>query len=261
MKRVHLFEFEDFTWFPSIWRDSMTNLIIVMHKLLDTKSIIKRELKSLIEETNQNRVVDFCSGSGGPMPSVLKELNEESQATINLTLTDLFPNKKSANYYNNEVGQTNYIEETVDATLPNEQFKGIRSMICSFHHMSTQNAQEILKSAQESNQPMFIFEMSDNSAPKVLRWIAFPINILTCLLITPFSKPFSLTQLIFTYIIPIIPITFAWDGAVSNARTYTPSDLKELIEPIKNKNYQWEIKTIKGKGKFMCIIGRPAIKT
>ncbi len=37
MKRIQLVEFEDFKWFPTIWRSTMTKLIVVIHKILGTK--------------------------------------------------------------------------------------------------------------------------------------------------------------------------------------------------------------------------------
>ena len=40
MKRVQLFEFEDFDWFPDTFRSTMTKLIVVMHKIFGTKEVI-----------------------------------------------------------------------------------------------------------------------------------------------------------------------------------------------------------------------------
>jgi hypothetical protein len=57
----------------------------------------------------------------------------------------------------------------------------------------------------------------------------------------------SWQQLVFTYIIPIIQICFAWDGAVSNARTYTLSDLDKLLHGLETSTYRWEKGTIEGK--------------
>jgi|GEM_PF-1281882 len=47
-------------------------------------------------------------------------------------------------------------------------------------------------------------------------------------------KHFSLS-----FLIPIIPVCFAWDGCVSNARTYTLADLDELLASISTDGYQW----------------------
>jgi len=36
MKRIQLFEFEDFNWFPNWLRKCLTRMMVVMHKLLNT---------------------------------------------------------------------------------------------------------------------------------------------------------------------------------------------------------------------------------
>ena len=68
----------------------------------------------------------------------------------------------------------------------------------------------------------------------------------------------SWQQIIFTYLIPILPFGFAWDGAVSNARTYTLSDLDELLVGLKDDGYIWEKGIVEGKIPSMYLIGKPA---
>ena len=105
----------------------------------------------------------------------------------------------------------------------------------------------------KSKQPICIFEISDNSYPIALWWTAFPINIISCLFITPFVRPMSWQQIVFTYLIPIIPICFAWDGAVSNARTYTLEDMDILLKGLETKDYKWEKGVLKGKSKKLYL--------
>jgi len=100
-------------------------------------------------------------------------------------------------------------------------------------------------------------EISDNSYPKALWWMAIPFNFLTCLFITPLVKPLTWQQLVFTYLIPVIPLCFAWDGAVSNARTYTLDDMDVLLEGLHSKSYRWEKGTIHGRSKMLYLLGLP----
>ena len=58
---------------------------------------------------------------------------------------------------------------------------------------------------------------------------------------TPFVRPLTFSQLFFTYIIPIIPIIYAWDGQASLMRTYSFKDLESIIEELDNNKYSWEI--------------------
>ena len=97
MKRIHLFEFEDFNSFPKWIRACLTQLILVMHNILNTHEELSELLANQIKETNSRQIVDLCSGSGGPMPKVIELLNEKHNLKdIQLTLTDLYPDTGAA---------------------------------------------------------------------------------------------------------------------------------------------------------------------
>ena len=257
MKRIHLFEFEDFAWFPNWIRICLTRLMIVMHNLLNSKTELAELLNKVLKEANTTKIVDLCSGSGGPMPDVVIELKEKNGYSIDLTLTDLYPSLVDAKRINEEDDGIKYLTTPVDATNPGSDLKGLRTMICSFHHMDKKSAHSILKSAFDESEAICIFEISDNSYPKFLWWLTIPINLISCLFITPLVKPLTWYQLVFTYLIPIIPIFFAWDGAVSNARTYTIEDMKKLIQDLQSDQYTWKMDTIKGKSKKLFLVGMP----
>ena len=70
-------------------------------------------------------------------------------------------------------------------------------------------------------------------------------------------RPVSWQQIVFTYLIPIIPLVFAWDGAVSNVRTYTLNDLDELLRQVPSENYVWEKGTTDGRMKQLYMTGYP----
>ena len=257
MKRIQLFEFEDFSWFPNWIRDSMTRLILVMHRMLKTNKDLEEVVSETLKRTGKTRVFDFCSGSGGLMPEVIMSINKMHKTSYALQLSDLFPNKKAALAINNLPGDMYYKTDAVDVTRFNQKTNSLRTMVCSFHHMNPTNAKAILKSAADANEPIVIYEMSDNSFPAPVAWFALLTNFIMCLFITPFVKGLTFAQLIFTYFIPIIPIFYAWDGAISNLRTYTPDDLKILLEDIKTPNYSWETRIIKKNTKRLCLIGIP----
>lgn len=261
MKRIHLFEWEDLRWFPPLFRQYLTRLILVMHDLLDTHEKVAHLLSDLIKQTRSTQIVDLCSGSGGPMPKVFSMLrNTYDFSDLRLILTDLYPDLAAAKSLN-DCSEPNitYSTQAVDATQLEGELKGIRTMIAGFHHMPPKKAKQILVSAIKDRAPILIFEISDNSAPIWLWWLTLPINILTALLITPMVRPIDWKQIVLTYLIPVIPLCFAWDGAVSNARTYTLSDLDELLADIPPQNFVWEKGTIRGKAgtKQLYLMGYP----
>ncbi|MFK7798226.1 MAG: hypothetical protein AB8E82_12285, partial [Aureispira sp.] len=76
---------------------------------------------------------------------------------------------------------------------------------------------------------------------------------------TPFIRPFSLLRLLFTYLIPIIPICVWWDGIVSAFRTYSVAEMQDLVQALNNStSYDWDIGEKKGKlNKILYLIGTP----
>ncbi|MDR9415862.1 MAG: hypothetical protein RI564_06230 [Gracilimonas sp.] len=257
MKRIHLIEFEDLFLFPDWLRNCMTRLIMVMHRLVGTKDKVAELLNGLIEKSGKSTIVDYCSGSGGPMPDVLKSLQTiYGKDDIHLVLSDLYPDSKAMIKFNgDEDSPIEYISKPVDVTSLKHKRDGIQTMIGSFHHFKPNDALKILKEAQSQRQPFCLFELSDNSTPLFLWWIAIPINFLMALFITPMVRPMTIQQVFFTYLIPVIPLFFAWDGAASNARTYTLEDLDELLDELPAADYKWEKGIFEGISNQIYVIG------
>jgi hypothetical protein len=259
MKRIQLFEFEDLAWFPNWLRMPMTRYIVVIHRLLGSKSDLATLLAKVLGNAPRKNIVDMCSGGGGPMPAVMEELHQQAAfKDLSLTMTDLYPNTKEAARINGRGDpQMEYLTTSVDATATESIPEGLRTMICSLHHMPPKTARRILQSARDARQPICIFEISDNSSPKWLWWTAIPVTFLSTFFLTPLVRPMTWQQLAFTYIIPLLPIFIAWDGAVSNARTYSAGDLEILMKDLQGPGYQWETGVLKGKAKKSYILGWP----
>ena len=261
MKRIHLFEFEDFAWFPNGLRMSLTRLIVVMHRLLGSSADLTNLLQRALAHSPTPTIVDLCSGSGGPMLEVYHTLKARPGAdSLRLTLTDLYPNLELAAAINGQAGAgVRYETRSVDATRVGPELRGVRTMLCSLHHMRPDVTRRILRDAQQQRQPICVYEISDNSFPISLWWLALLPNFLVALFITPLARPLTFKQLFFTYVLPVIPLCFAWDGAVSNARTYTLEDLAVLLDGLQADDYTWETGRLTGKAKKLYLLGLPSL--
>lgn len=262
MKRIHLFEIEDQSWFPDWIRDYLTKNLNVFHKILNTKEDLANLLNKVIEKTGKSEIVDLCSGAGGPIIETATLLKEKHGRTnLKLTLSDLYPNKKVAKMLNSDEDKSvSYYENSLNAEHVEGKLTGIRSMVCSLHHMKPEVATNILADAQNSEEGFCAIEISDNSYPKWIWWLTIPFSFIICLFITPMAKKLTLGQIIFTYLIPIVPLFFAWDGAVSNARTYTMDDIEIILSKIRKPQYTWEPGVLtEGKSKKMYLIGYPTV--
>ncbi|CAL2090340.1 hypothetical protein [Tenacibaculum sp. 190524A02b] len=257
MKRVHLFEFEDLKWFPNWIRICMTRLITVMHKKFNTSEDMANLLAKLVKQTNRTKIIDLCSGSGGPMLDTISSLkNIHKIESIELLLTDLYPNLEDAKRINEQNNHIHYRTNPLDATNIDNNIKGILTMVGSFHHMKPDLARKILIEVQNKKQPICIMEIN-KKFPIALWWLFIPLSAILCLFITPMVKPLTVKQIIFTYIIPIIPICFAWDAVITSGRIYRMEDLDILLKGLGNENYTWEKGIIEGKSEKIYLIGCP----
>lgn len=257
MKRIHLFEFEDLKWLPNWIRICMTRLIMVMHKKFNTSEDMAKLLAKLIKQTNTTKIIDLCSGSGGPMLDTISQLkNSHKIENIELVLTDLYPNLEDAKRINKLNNHIHYRTQPLDATNIGNDIKGILTMVGSFHHMKPNLAKSILREAQRKEQPICIMEINKKFTV-LLWWLLIPLSAILCLFITPLVKPLTIKQIIFTYLIPIIPICFAWDAVITSGRIYRMNDLDILLKGLGNENYTWEKGIIKGESEKIYLIGCP----
>jgi hypothetical protein len=265
VKRVHLVEFEDYPWFPSWLRTCMTNNIVVLARWIGVTRALAHLVERVLGEHALDHVVDLGSGGGGVMPDVLSRVRG-TQATshVELTMTDLYPNLDAIETWNDPEHHIRYLETPVDATRLDAAPAGLKTMCNCFHHMRPDMARTILKSAHDNRQPLLIYEMGQNVP--AIAWllslpIALPIIGSLVFFMTPFVRPLTFRQLFFTYVIPLIPIFYAWDGHASSPRIYAFEDLDQLLEGLDDPGYRWEKGKAKdgdGKGVGVYLLGVPA---
>lgn len=195
-------------------------------------------LQELLERTQQRHITDLCSGAGGGIEGIQKALSQRMASPVHVTLSDLYPNIKSYEYLQAESGGSiDFIPEPVDATAVPASVRGVRTIFSSFHHFPPNAAQAILQDAADKRAAIGIFEGASKSwVELLLLWLVFPVVIL---LVTPFIRPFKLSRLFYTYLVPLIPIGIIWDGTVSLLRIYTPAMLRSMAARVQASNYTW----------------------
>lgn len=132
--------------------------------------------------------------------------------------------------------------------------KGLRTQFLSLHHFRPNDAKLILQNAVDTNSSIAIFEAQERSLPSILAMLFSPVSVL---LTTPFIRPFKLGRIIFTYLIPVVPLFVLWDGVVSSFRTYSVKEMNDLVSKLKEaENYEWEINKVKsGPGIILYLLG------
>lgn len=235
--RLHLFELEDQAWFPAVVRDLATDYL----HFVGTTYALHRPAVALLGEglraTKVEHVLDLCSGGSGSIPLLQKDLEAEG-LTVTFTLTDRFPNQSAFQRAAADAkGRIAFVVEPVDARAVPSGLPGFRTLFNAFHHFRPDDAIAVLRDAERAGQPIGIFEVSERS----LRTIV-PMLLLTPLLValaTPFIRPFRWRRLLWTYVVPLVPLTCWWDGLVSQLRAYRPAELERLAKTAAPETYSW----------------------
>lgn len=253
------FEFEDQSWFPGLIRDNMTDYLRFLFHSFQLYDPVMPLLKQVLLKVNSHQIIDLCSGSGGAMEDIYFNLKYTFNKDIQIILSDLFPNLivyKQLKHQTN--GGISYISSPVDASNVPSELNGIRTIFSGFHHFEPQRAMAVLENAVHAKKAIGIFDGGNRSLWMVaLLIIAHPVLLFLC---TPFFRPFRISRLIFTYLIPVIPFCTLWDGIVSILRFYQPEEMLQMARATESGNYTWISGKVKNKWglSITYLVGYPA---
>jgi len=259
MARIHAFEFEDQTWFPGLIREYMTDFLSHMGgwSKLPYEPFTER-LALALERTGDGRLVDLCSGGGGPALVIARALREQLARPLGLVLTDLYPSPaRQAHARSALPGWVELEARPVDAQEVPEDLHGFRLVCNGFHHLKPEQARACLRDAVRQGRGVALLELTQRSWLSVLQ-VAF--GTATQLLVTPFIKPFRWSRLFYTYALPVVPLCTLWDGVVSCLRVYEPRELEGLLAELPPNDFHWEygrLRVAKMPTELTYLIGTP----
>jgi hypothetical protein len=239
MGRIHAFEFEDQAWFPGMIRDYMTDFLSHMGGWSKIPYVpFTERLAEAMRRTGDQRVVDLCSGGGGPAVVIAGELRERLEKPVGVVLTDLYPSPSRLEHARRVLpGWVELEARPIDAQDVPAELEGFRLVCNGFHHLKPEQARSCLLDAVQKRRGVAVVELAHRSLLSMLQIV---FGTATQLAVTPFIKPFRWRRLLFTYALPIVPLCTLWDGIVSCLRVYDPEELKGLISGLPKNDYQWE---------------------
>jgi len=239
MRRMQLIEIHDQAWFPRSLRDATTDTLQFILNLANLYKPIAPRLRRAFEDARTHRVLDLCSGGGGPWLRLYRAFEEGENSPVDICLTDKYPNIAAFEHARTaSQNKIHFHADPVDATQIPTELKGFRTFFTSFHHFPPQEARAILQNAVDTQQGIGIFEAPRRHPLAIFLVFLLPV---VALALIPFVRPFQWSRLIWTYLIPIIPFVLLFDGVVSCIRTYSPKELRELTEGLSANAYEWDI--------------------
>jgi hypothetical protein len=238
--RLRLFEFEDLPWFPATIRAGMMDYLRFMISLLGTYRPVAPLLAEGLRRTGQTHLLELGAGAGGGTETVLAALRAQHLPTATILLTDLYPQPAAwADVARRTGGAIRGHAAVVDALAVPADLPGFRVIFSAFHHFAPPQAEALLRNAVAGGVGIGVFEGAAKSWLEI--GLALTVLPVAQLLLTPFFRPFRLSRLVFTYLLPIIPLATIWDGTVSILRMYPPDALLMLASRADPAGrYHWQ---------------------
>lgn len=236
---MQLFEFHDQAWFPGFLRDYVTESLQAVLAFGSVYRSCACRLSRAFQTSNACRVVDLCSGGSGPWLWLQPALRDSHDRPVEICLTDLYPNMATFERIQQAThGLITYWPESVDATKVPGQLEGFRTIFSSFHHFPRREAIPILQSAVDNRQGIGIFEAARRHPVTIA---STGLMFFGSLITAPFVRPFRLSRLVWTYLVPVVPFLLFWDGLMSCLRAYSTEQLQEMTASLRADGYKWDI--------------------
>jgi hypothetical protein len=161
-------------------------------------------------------------------------------------LTDRYPNIQAFERARRLSHQAvTYHAEPVDATRVPSALPGFRTMFTAFHHLRPDQARAVLADAVTKGEGIAVFEPGQRSRLTLLLLPLLLGTPLRVLVATPFIRPFRWSRLLWTYLVPVVPLVLLFDSIVSVLRWYSVQELRDLTAGL--DRYRWDIGTVRSK--------------
>lgn len=208
MKRRHVPQFTNQTWFPTYLKQCIFEFMTWFVGKVQAAKPFMPVIDEGLSHTSSHQIVVIKSNFGAGF--------ETLKPFLDTSIT---------------------IQETSFENLETKH-NGLYVSVNSFHQLRPKDAKNLLETIAENGHSIAVLEGNNDSLWQVVGMTIFVP--LTVLLTAPFVKPFRFGRLIFTYLIPILPIITLIDGFLALFKLYAPIDLDELTSSISIKNYEWK---------------------
>lgn len=261
--RLHLFEFLDQPWYPRLFRDLQTDMI--QHASGSAYNGVAPLIARVLKQVGEAKVIDLCSGAGGPWPSILP-LVEAEEPRLSVKLSDRYPNLPMFERLKDITGgKLDYVKTPVAADAVPAELQGARTVFQGFHHLRPRQATAVLQDAAEHGRAIAVFDvMSPRKSLGAMLPLLLPLPLIPLIFIifswitVPRLRTVTLPRLVFTYLIPLVPLATAWDYVVSALRAYTVPELEDMVATLRWEGYTWEVGQLtSGKIPINYVLGVP----
>ena len=257
--RFHAPEIEDESWCPALLRDGLTDFLQMASETMRIYDGATPVVAELMRRHQTSRIVDLCSGGGGPVLRLLSQLTAQPDlAAASAALTDLYPNVGAFGVAQKRgAGRVEPRFDGIDAAAVPDDLVGVRTIFNGFHHLRPALARRVVEDAARKRQPFVSIELVERRILTVVMVLGTPLAVLV---LTPFSRSLSPMRMALTYLLPVIPLAVLWDGLMSCLRSYSVDELNAIVDGLSDASYGFRIEHTPVSwlpGRLTMLIGEP----
>lgn len=206
-------------------------LNFLLYRMAQPYRGVEQILSAWASEGAHGAVLDMGSGGGGHVDWLIRRADALGLPMPKFVLSDLFPkaNLPTWETIQSRHGMTRvgYVTDAIDACAPEVSTIRLRSMFSIFHHLTPDQARRMLASACSDSDGILVAEGVRRAVlPAVMMAMLLPVYMF----VMPLAAPhFTARRLLFSMVIPIIPLMMAFDGVASVLRAYTADEIVSLF--------------------------------
>lgn len=238
MRRLQWIEIHDQSWFPDLLRDFVTDTLQIIWNFFDFYEPIVPRLRYALQEAGTHRILDLCSGGGGPWLGLVRDFEDKERFPLDICLTDRFPNPGASEHAKNLPHSGVVFHASPRGRNPCSRRLGrVSHPIYFLPSFPPGEARAILQDAVECRQGVGVFEVPKRDWLTIFLVLFMPIM---AFVLVPLIRPFRWSRLLWTYLIPVVLFVVWFDGVISCMRSYTAPELRALTHGLSQDGYRWE---------------------
>lgn len=243
MRRLHLIELHEQNWYPAVWRQLFQRSMGRAMSLMGALDHVADDFRTFLETTAPEEVLDMCSGSGELSVSLWRSITASysDDQRPRLVISDLYPNLEAfAAFKELYPGEVDFHPNSVSVLNPPADAPRVRTMFNSLHHFRPDEVLAILRNATDNADGFAAFEVTRRTW-RNLAEACLLVPVLSAFFTAFKLEPIRFKNILWGLLLPVVPLTTAVDGFVSNLRTYTVDELTDFTKQIDRPDFNWKI--------------------
>ena len=231
LPRIDLFEFHDTRWVPALLRRSVVDALGLTTDWGRLLSGLIQPLEQFLERTHATTLLELCSGSGRMAALLAAEMRQRGAAPARIILSDKAPRPVDWRRLSESNDALAYVSDPVDATrVSTVESTHPRLIANALHHFPPPLARAVLRDAVQRTPGIFVCEnFPRNPLATLGPGLPGAIAVLGAPLALPEGR---LWRGLLTWLLPVIPLMFFWDGLASSLRVYTEVEIRDMLDGL-----------------------------